>query len=140
MTTTLEDTNASPLSTITFSPEPDNIFGNFSRVGEKGEKVFNYSTETLQGNYDMKLSAFIYTLHVAVKDSATFNLLTEYFLKENKTGFKLTIPNKPTTVGEPFNHSYLLVSMPAFTHVDIGGTEKPYYLVTLTFRIATFTS
>lgn len=138
MTTTLEDNNASPLSTITFSPEPDVITGGFSRVPQKGEKIFDYSTTTRQGYIDLKTTVFVYTLNIVIKTQAMLNLITEYKLKENKTGFKLTIPRKPTTTGEPFNHSYMLVIMEGFNYVDIGGTEKPYFLATLKFRLVEF--
>lgn len=135
MTTTLSDTNTSPLGTLTFDPEPDFIITNYQRNPKDGIDVFPIAESTVTQYLDLKSSSIKYSLMGAILSQTVKDLLEEYFIKQNKTGFRLTIPRNQSSGTAPFNTTYRTIWIESISLNDVGGTQKPYWIYTIIFTL-----
>lgn len=132
----LQDLNSGALTTIDFDQDPNNIIRTIART-DKGERLYNYSTQTTVQSRDYGSTNFKYVINFDTKSNAIYDLLTKYKIKVNRLGYRLTIPgHRGLGVGyDPLRYNYLDGILGPVTSVDMGGEEKPHYVITMEFIV-----
>jgi len=135
MVVTLTDTNTSPLGTLTLDPEPDRITSNYARVPTDGIDILALVDISVPSIYDYKATSIEYIIAGAILSQSVKDLLEEYIIKKNVSGYRLTLPRNQSSGTAPFDETYRTVWITNVSLIDIGGTEKPYWLYNISFVI-----
>ena len=133
MTTSLSDNNTNPLSTLTFTDDPELLGEMYNRPGKKD---YDITTEILPVVYDWVISRVSFSIQGKLASQAQKDLLLSYFLRRNTVGFTWTAYGNSaiTATGltfTGFTSTTRNVWIDNLSIQKVGGTENPFWTYTM---------